>query len=152
MRLQTYLVFLVLATAAGCSGPKKATLDDLYSRPVRMPDGTVYTAEVVTKAFDMTRGLMFRDKLEADRGMLFVYNAAGNYPVWTYQTRIAIDTIWMDPNRLITEIVPNIEPCKSESARQCPQYGGKTRAMYVLEVNAGVAARHNLKPGDRLHF
>ena len=117
-----------------------------------MPDGEKYRAEVATKQFDMAKGLMFRDKLDADRGMLFIYGEAGMYPVWTYQNKIPLDVIWMDQNRLIQEIVPNVPPCQSESAKKCPQYGGTARSLYVLETNAGVAAKHKLKPGDRLDF
>lgn len=153
MRFQTYWVLLVVAFLAACGdGPKTATIDDLYTREVRMPDGEKYRAEVATKPFDMTKGLMFRDSLPADRGMLFIYGQAGRYPVWTYQNRIPIDVIWMDQNRLITEIVSGLQPCKSDSANKCPQSGGTFRSLFVLETNAGVAAKHNLKPGDRLDF
>lgn len=153
MRLKTFWVFLVLSLFASCTDERKtATLDDLYAREVRMPDGAVYRSEVATKPYDMTRGLMFRDSLAPDRGMLFIYGSAGEYKVWTYNNRFPIDAIWLDQNRLITEIVPNIPPCKLESARACPQYGGTFRSLYVLEFNAGVAAKHNLKPGDRLSF
>lgn len=153
MRFQTFWVLLVLALLAGCAGDQKtATLDDLYTREVRMPDGEKYRAEALSKAFDMSRGMMFRESLPADRGLLFVYGQAGRYPAWTYQNRIPVDLIWLDGNRLITEIVPNAEPCKAASARQCPSLGGQQLSLYVLEFNAGIAKKHALKPGDRLDF
>lgn len=117
-----------------------------------MPDGTRYRAEVVTSKFDMSRGMMFRDSLAPDRGMLFIHGEPGKFPYWLYQVRLPLDLIWMDQNRLITEIVPNAEPCKSESAAKCPQFGGNRRSLFILELNAGTAAKHNLKPGDRLDF
>jgi len=154
MRLQTKWVLLVAALLAGCGDdPKKtATRDDLYARVVKMPDGTKYRAEVVTSKFDMSRGMMFRDSLAADRGMLFIHGEPGLFPYWTYQVRIPLDMIWLDQNRLITEIVPNAEPCKMDSASKCPHFGGNKRSLYILELNAGAAAKHNLKPGDRLDF
>ena len=153
MQSQTFRTLLVFALLTGCADQKKtATLEDLYTRQIRMPDGATYRAEVVSKPFDMSRGLMFRDTLAPDRGMLFVYGTDGNYPAWTYQIRIPLDFIWLDQNRLITEIVPDAEPCKSSSASKCPQFGGKKRSLFVLEFNAGVAARHKLKLGDRLDF
>ncbi len=153
MRLRTYLVLVVLVLLGGCGGTSKtATMDDLYSRELRLPDGVKFRAEVATKPFEMARGLMFRDELPADRAMLFVYGKSGQYPVFTYQVRIPIDAIWMDQNRIINEIVPDIPPCKSTSARQCPQYGGTFRSLYVIEWNAGTAAKHKLKAGDRLDF
>lgn len=148
-----FWVLPVVSLLAGCVDQRKtASLEDLYARVIRMPSGARYTAEVVSKKFDMSRGLMFRDSLPPDRGMLFIYGQAGQYPVWTYQNRIPLDVIWMDQNRLITEIVLNVEPCQSDSAAKCPQYGGRFRSLFVLELNAGTAAKNNLKPGDRLDF
>jgi uncharacterized membrane protein (UPF0127 family) len=153
MRFQTYWVLVVVSFLAGCTGDQKtATLDDLYTREIKLPDGARFRAEVVTKKFDMTRGMMFRDSLAPDRGMLFIHGEPGRYPYWIYQVRIPLDLIWLDHNRLVTEIVPNAPPCQSESASKCPQYGGNTRAVFVLELNAGLAAKHKLKPGDRLDF
>lgn len=153
MRFQTYWVLLVVAFLTACAEETKtATLEDLYTRNVRMPDGAIYKAEVVTKKFDMSRGMMFRDSLAPGHAMLFIHGEPGLYSYWLYQVRIPLDLIWMDQNRLITEILPNAEPCRKQSASQCPQYGGHRRSLFVLELNAGTAAKHNLKPGDRLDF
>jgi len=150
---QTNWALVVLCILTGCGdGSKTATLEDLYTREVKLPDGARFRAEVVTKKFDMTRGMMFRDSLAPDRGMLFVHGEPGLYDYWMYQVRIPLDLIWMDQNRLISEIVTNVPPCKSESASQCPKVGGNKRALYVLELNAGMAEKHKLKPGDRLDF
>lgn len=142
----------VAAILSGCGEQKTATLDDLYTREVKLPDGTLITAEVVTKVFDMSRGMMFRDSLAADRGMLFIHGQPGEYPYWMYQVRIPLDIIWMDSNRIITEIAAETPPCKSTSSRECPNYGGRFKSLYVLELQAGMAAKHRLKPGDRLTF
>ena len=153
MLCKTFWVFLVLCALTGCADQQKtATWEDLYTREVRLPDGTKYRVEVATKPFEMSRGLMFRDSMAADRGMLFIYGKAGQYPVWSYQNRISLDVIWMDNNRIINEIVPNQQPCTSDSASKCPQAGGHFRSQFVLELNAGEAAKHKLKPGDRLDF
>ena len=153
MRLQTIPLLAVLALSGSCGGPRKtATLEDLYTREVRFPDGARFRAEVVTKPFDMARGMMFRDSLPADRGMLFIHQEPGLYQYFMYQTRIPLDIIWLDQNRLVTEIAASTPPCKDTSASRCPQYGGTRRSLYVLELNAGIAAKHGLKPGDRLDF
>ena len=154
MRLRTFSAFLVCALFASCGneGEKTATLEDLYARKVKLPDGTVYTAEVVTTKFDMTRGMMFRDKLPADRGMLFVHGGLGKYPYWTYQVRIPLDIIWLNQNKLITEISANTPFCAESSSQKCPNYGGNKMSLYVLELNAGQAALHKLNLGDRIDF
>jgi hypothetical protein len=149
------LILLIPAGAAlgGCARERKtATLEDLYTREVRLPDGARFRVDVASKAFERTRGLMFRESLPPDRGMLFINPQPGKYPYFMYQVQFPIDIIWLDKNRLITEIAPDTPPCSETSASKCPTYGGNQPSLYVLELNAGMAAKHNLSVGDRVEF
>jgi uncharacterized membrane protein (UPF0127 family) len=148
MRLAA-LLLLALALA-GC-GPKTDTLADFGSRLVTLPAGRQIRAEVLINPQDMARGMMFRDSLAPDRGMLFLHAEAGNYPYWMYQVRIPLDIIWMDSERRVVEIAANTPPCKTGPG-QCPTYGGHFRAQYVLELAGGMAAKYGIKPGETLEF
>lgn len=143
---------LLIASLAllGC-GPETQTYAEFHMRKIRMPNGGKVTAEVVTSETDMMRGLMFRDSLAPDRGMLFIHDRPGKYPYWMYQVRIPLDLIWMDPNRNVVEIVANAPPCKTQ-ASQCPNYGGHYDSQYVLEVGGGMAAKYGVKLGSKLEF
>lgn len=143
-------LFLVLFTVS-CGESPSEDPDVLHTTVVRLPDGREIRAEVVTAAADMMRGLMFRDSLGPDRGMLFVYGKPGTYQFWMYQVRIPLDIIWMDRNHKIVEIAANVPPCRTP-ASECPQYGGHTEAQYILELAGGVAAKHGLRAGDTLAF
>lgn len=127
-------------------------MDDLYSREVRLPNGKTIRSEVVHQAMDMKRGMMFRDSLASDRGMLFMHGTPGEYPYWMYQVRIPLDIIWLDSSRRITEMSLNTPPCKAASSSQCPNYGGTKPALYILELAAGEAPKNKLQVGDRLEF
>lgn len=152
MRIQTFPALVVCLLLAGCTPEnKEATLEDLYTRQVKFPDGATIRAEALYKPFDIARGMMFRDTLAADRGMLFLNSTPDVRKAWMYNVRIPLDIIWMDGNRIVTEIAANVPPCAAQKASQCPNYG-TTRSQFMLEVNAGFAAKHNLKPGDRLEF
>jgi uncharacterized membrane protein (UPF0127 family) len=141
-----------LAALALCAcGPKPDTLDDLNTIDVTLPGGQVIRAESKATAEEMLQGLMFRDSLAPNRGMLFFHRAPGKYSYWMYQTHIPLDIIWMDATRSIVEIVPNAPPCKT-AASQCPHYGGRQIAKYVLELAGGQAQKYNLKEGDTLRF
>jgi uncharacterized membrane protein (UPF0127 family) len=148
MRLAA-LLLLALALA-GC-GPKPVTLEDYNTRLVTLPGGRQIRAEVMATEQDMARGMMFRDSLAPDRGMLFLHQATGNYSYWMFQVRIPLDIIWMDSDHRIVEIAANTPPCKT-GASQCPSYGGHFPAHYVLELGGGMAARYGLKIGDTLGF
>jgi uncharacterized membrane protein (UPF0127 family) len=157
MPLRTFPVLVVVLVSSVCSTGcteerKTATLDDLYTRQVRLPDGTVFKCEAAIRPFELARGLMFRDSLPPDRGMLFINPKPGKYPFFLYQVKIPLDIIWMDPNRLITEIIANAPPCTLSSASKCPQYGGSRPSQFILELNAGMAAKHELTLGDRIDF
>jgi uncharacterized membrane protein (UPF0127 family) len=142
---------LLAATLTGC-GEKAATLDDLRSTEITLPNGTKIVCETMREDPELARGLMFRDSLPPNRGMLFAYPTVDIHKHWMYQVKFPIDTIWLDRDHSIVEIVENMPPCTGKAAHECPQYGGKQRSRYALEVNAGFAAKNGLRVGDRLDF
>ncbi len=117
-----------------------------------MPNGKTITAEVMTNPVDMSRGMMFRDTLAANRGMLFIHGSPGRYAYWMFQVKIPLDIIWMDQNRRVVEISANTPPCPSKSARDCPNFGGHEEAMYVLELAGGMAAKYGVEKGSVINF
>jgi hypothetical protein len=149
-RLRT-LALLPLALAGACSRPPPTTMDDLQSTIVTLPGGQKIRAERMVLTADLARGMMFRDSLAPDRGMLFFHQKEGAYSYWMYQTRIPLDIVWMDRFRRIVEVFPNAPPCPT-AASQCAHYGGTRPAQYVLELAGGMAARYGLKIGDILEF
>ncbi len=126
-------------------------MDEYYTRVVTLPGGQKIRAEVMMHPTDMIRGMMFRDSLAPDRGMLFIHAEPGFFPYWMYQVKIPLDIIWLDSSRAIVEISANTPPCRSE-AKDCPNYGGRQRAQYVLELAGGMADKYGLRAGDRIMF
>jgi uncharacterized membrane protein (UPF0127 family) len=133
----------------GCAKEDPST--DINLTPVKFPNGTQVVAESLHGDFEMSRGMMFRDSLPSDRGMLFVHGKEDKYQYWMFQTKIPLDIIWMDHQHKVVEISPNTPPCTGK-ANDCPKYGGNQPANFVLEVNAGMAAKNSLKPGDFIDF
>ena len=143
---------LILVVLLSSCGEKPSSMQDLASTEVVFPNRTKIMAETVQQQLDLMRGLMFRESLDPNRGMLFVYRKEDFAPIWMYQTKIPLDIIWADRDHRIVEISANTPPCASKSARGCPYYGGHRKAQFVLEVNAGIAAKNGLKVGDALDF
>jgi len=135
----------------GCSS-KSSEVDGLNSTEITFPNGKTVIAETKLQQADQMLGMMFRDSLPKDRGMLFIHPQEGNVPYWMYQVRIPLDIIWMDHQRRIVEISANTPACTSKSSRDCPSYGGHEKARYVLEMAGGGAAMYGLKVGDSLSF
>ena len=143
------------AAAAAClllssCGPQST--DNLNTVEVTFPNGKTVVAETMLRDVDQMRGMMFRESLAKDRGMLFVHPADDNHPYWMYQVRIPLDIIWMDHDRRIVEISANTPACPSKSARECPNFGGHEKSRYVLELAGGGAALYGLRVGEKLSF
>jgi uncharacterized membrane protein (UPF0127 family) len=153
MRIWGVLSAVMVAAAFFGSGCSSSNItDEINLTQVTFPNGVQINAEMMRREIELMRGLMFRESLPASRGMLFIHPKEDIYHYWMYQTKIPLDLIWMDQNRRIVEMSLDTPPCKSSSAKHCPYYGGNSKAMYVLEVNAGVARKNGLKTGDTLDF
>ncbi|MCW5981561.1 MAG: DUF192 domain-containing protein [Bryobacteraceae bacterium] len=149
-RIPRVLALFVFALAWSC-GERPATLDTFNTRLIALPNGSRVRAEVAVRPEDVMRGMMFRDSLAEDRGMLFIHGEPGKYTYYMYQVRIPLDILWLDANRRIVEISANTPPCTTR-ASECPLYGGNEPALYVLELAAGSVERHGLRVGQQLSF
>jgi hypothetical protein len=88
------------------------------------------------------RGLMYRDPLPDDRGMLFQFPQATEQSFWMRNTPSSLDIIYIDPRGRIVSIAKQVTPM---SDAPIPSYGA---ANGVLEVRAGRADEIGAKPGD----
>lgn len=102
------------------------------------------SVEVMRSEAERARGLMFRQSMPADQGMLFDFERDGLATMWMKNTFIPLDMVFVFADGRIHRIEANTEP---QSERTISS-GVPVRA--VLELNAGAAARLKLKPGDRL--
>ncbi len=119
-------------------------------RVVTLPSGAVIHAEVVQTPAARQKGLMFRDHLPKSAGMLFLFPRPASYQFWMKNCKFPLDMIWLNEKKEVVHLVEKAPPC---SADPCPQYGPTDRvALYVLEINAGLARKERLKLGSRLHF
>ncbi|QOC22590.1 DUF192 domain-containing protein [Wenzhouxiangella sp. AB-CW3] len=111
--------------------------------------GKRFYVEIADDDESRARGLMFRDELADNRGMLFIFRQEAPRSFWMRNTRIPLDIIYLDRDLRVVSIVHNARPCRTRSGR-CPSYPSEGPAMYVLEVNAGFARSLELQRGDQL--
>lgn len=110
-------------------------------------DGWRVDVEVAATDEARARGLMFRDALREEEGMLFAFDVPRRYGFWMKNVRIPLDIIWLDARRRVVWIVEEAPPC---AADPCPTYLPRVEASYVLEVAAGFVRRHGVAAGDVL--
>jgi uncharacterized membrane protein (UPF0127 family) len=138
------LTFLAAGLQAFCRTLEK----DRFVR-VFFPDGSSIMAELARTDEERARGLMFRERIRPDEGMLFVFEEEGLHSFWMKNTLVPLDILWLGRDRRIIHIAADVPPCKSDP---CPTYGPDIPASFVLELKAGEARARGLKPGDRLEF
>lgn len=112
--------------------------------------GQRFQVEVADDAAERERGLMFRDYLAADAGMLFVHAREEPLAYWMKNTRIPLDILYFDAERRFVSMQVGVPPCSAGDA--CPNYPSAGPAKYVLELNAGRAAALGLQAGDPILF
>jgi len=111
------------------------------------PQGEVaVTTEVVATSAKIEQGLMFREHLPPDDGMLFLMKEERSWPFWMRNTLIPLDMIFIAKDLTIAGIVENAEP-RTESLRQV-----EAPSLYVLEVNGGYCAAHHVVAGAKVRF
>ena len=112
--------------------------------------GQRYTVEVADDDAERSRGLMFRDEMAADHGMLFVHEREEPQSYWMKNTRIALDILYFDAAAKLVSQQRDVPPCSLGD--RCPPYPSAAPARFVLELNAGEAARLGLTDGAVLRF
>jgi len=100
------------------------------------------------------RGLMFRDVLPPDSGMLFVYQAQAREAYWMYNTLIALSIAFIDRDGTIVDIQDMArlnDPTDSSEATQ-HEYPSAAPYWYALEVNQGWFVQHGVGTGQQILF
>ncbi len=107
--------------------------------------GKKFLVEIADSRDEQALGLMFRDEMPQDHGMLFIFNNDAPRSFWMKNTRIALDIMYFSSALELVSVAENTKPCRVE---RCPGYPSEGPARYVLELNAGKASELGLTTGD----
>ena len=102
--------------------------------------------EIVKTEPQVERGLMFREHLPPDQGMLFLMSEEKVWTFWMENTLIPLDMIFIASDLTIAGIVENAAP-RTQDLRAVDK-----PSRYVLEVNGGYSAAHKVAPGSKVRF
>lgn len=114
-----------------------------------LPDGFSVLVELALTPETQSRGLMFREELPRDRGMLFVFGGLENRSFWMKNTLIDLDMVFLDAGLKVLKVFHRVPRSRAgqpegEVARV------SAPAACVLELPAGSARAHRVKPGAKL--
>ena len=133
-----YIFMLLLISLAGCSNLETISINDVEIK-----------VETADSEIERVKGLMFRENLPEEQGMLFIFKNQETRSFWMKNTFIPLDMIFVDADKTIVDILENAEPCKTE---ECPLYTSNAPAMYVIEVNAGFVKKNGIEVGDKVRI
>lgn len=108
-----------------------------------------FNVEVVEKEEDRERGLMFRNGLPKNEGMLFKFEQLGQLSFWMKNMLIPLDMIFIDVDYKVVQILNWVMPCEDGP---CPKFGSLKDAQYVLEINGGLSAEWGIHEGARVRW
>jgi hypothetical protein len=124
--------------------PKLPVGTVVLETPPRAP--LTIKAEVAATDAQRQMGLMFRESMAEDEGMIFLFPTERHNAFWMHNTLIPLDMLFIDGDWKVVGIVENATP-QTDDSRAVPKM-----SQYVLELNAGAAARHGLGEGTEVKF
>ncbi len=114
---------------------------------IQTADGAVEVAvEIADSDAERERGLMDREALPEDAGMLFVFDEDVSFGFWMKNTLIPLSSAFADAEGEIVRIL-DMEPCEADP---CPVYEPGATYRTALEVNKGAFAEWGVAEGDRM--
>jgi uncharacterized protein len=135
MRRWLALLVLFVACPAFSAGPQDLTIDTAKG-PAH------FTVELATTPAQRELGLMFRQALPPDAGMLFIYPDEESVAFWMKNTLIPLDMLFIGADGHIRHIAERTVPLNETPISSIEE----VRA--VLEVNGGTVSRLGIKQGD----
>ncbi len=137
------LTLLALASVIwGCSKHSSVVNNTTYELNI---NGKTARAEVAFTQKDRTMGLMFRDKLDKDHGMLFIFPRERNLSFWMKNTKIPLSIAFINSSEVITQI-------ESMSPYSLLNHASKDKVRFALEMEDGWFMKNGIKAGNKVGF
>ena len=146
MKKYVSIIFLILITTVYAEEQYKKFG---HGKVVFFEQDLTIEVEVATTEKQRTRGLMFREYLAPNKGMLFVFEQEVIQKVWMRDTLIPLDIVFVSAEGKIVSIIKGLQPCVKEI---CDIYTSTERAKYMLEVNEGMVSRRGISISQMLTF
>ncbi len=100
-----------------------------------------FQIEIADDSSERSAGLMFRETMDDDHGMLFVFEQSRPVSFWMRNTPMPLDLVFIDANGAVRDILPG------EPFSETP-IGPAAPVKFVLELKRGMADMAGIKPGD----
>jgi len=141
--LPLLFVFFSLLFFCGCLEQTTKTAKIAFEN-----SSATITAEIADTQESRAVGLMNRQQLDTNNGMLFIFQNNDYHTFWMKNTLVPLDMIFIDENLKIVDVL-QADPCRSDP---CPVYVPKDKARYVLEVNQNWTKNNEIIIDSRINL
>jgi hypothetical protein len=138
------LVFGALLGAAGPAAPAAVTFEQSALTVDTGEDRFEFLVEMAVSPAQRSQGLMFRESLDEDRGMLFDFGRPQRATMWMRNTYVPLDMLFIDAAGRITQIAAETQPLSDAVI------ASREPVRAVLELSGGISAKLGIEPGDRV--
>ncbi|QEN03244.1 DUF192 domain-containing protein [Thiospirochaeta perfilievii] len=137
-RVLSFLIFLTLFYS--CS---RESVEDSIDLKI---NSKILQVEIAATDTKRAQGLMNRDSLGKNNGMIFVFDKERAVSFWMKNTLIPLSIAYIDKKGVILEIY-SMKPLSTE-----PIQSKRSSILYALEVNEGYFKDNGIKVGDRVEL
>lgn len=139
---QTFFLIALILILNSCSEPSDIVNNKLYE--IKINGKSIYVEVVSTQSKRML-GLMFREKLNKDQGMLFIYPQDQYLSFWMKNTKIPLSIAFINSSGEITQI-------ESMSPYSLTSHVSKDKGRYALEMEEGWFRKNGISVGSKVNF
>jgi uncharacterized membrane protein (UPF0127 family) len=143
-RLMHWCVVVFPLFAATGAAPASISFEESPLTIAAADDRFEFHVEMAVSPAQRNQGLMFRESLDEDRGMLFDFGQPQRATMWMRNTYVPLDMLFIDMNGRITQIAADTQPLSDAVI------ASREPVRAVLELRGGVSAKLGIKPGDRV--
>jgi uncharacterized membrane protein (UPF0127 family) len=144
--------FAAVMLLGACGSPRDRASEPTFGDArllIRTDAGEVeLLVEVADSPEQRARGLMFREELPPNQGMVFLHDEPGGGSFWMKNTLIPLSLAVWDQDGVIRSIL-DMEPCREDP---CPTYDPEVSWVGAVEVNQGFFDRSGVEVGDRVRL
>lgn len=108
-----------------------------------------FDVDIARTSEERSKGLMFKERLDINQGMLFIFDRNDIYSFWMKNTLIPLDIIWINEEKQVVFIKEEAIPCEEEF---CTTINPLVVGKYVLEINGGLSRKIGLQIGDKINI
>jgi uncharacterized membrane protein (UPF0127 family) len=148
-------VGVLVTFLTACSGEAPAARPTVVGTPANTGTETVVVtvgaaapvrAEVADTAAERAFGLMDRDRLAPDAGMVFVFPRPSTASFYMFRTRVPLSIAFLEDGRVVS--VAEMTPCASADAADCQRYAAGGPYTLAVEAPGGLFTSAGVRPGD----